>query len=154
MNMPQVTEHHRKLAQLAGEWEGTEKIHVSPMSPQERSTTGHTSSRMDFGGFFLVSDYVQKCNGQVCFRGHGVYGWDPRKEKYTMHWFDVMGGDPGAPGLGAWDGNKLAFVHEHPMGFGRYSYIMENEKTYKFVIELSQDGMNWMTFMDGTYRRV
>ncbi len=109
---------------------------------------------MDLGGFYLFSDYEQERNGQVAYRGHGVFGYDPNQQKYTMHWFDSMGCDPGAPALGTWQGNKLVFVHAHHMGHGRYTYEFPADGHYKFKMEHSQDGENWMPFLDGAYKRV
>lgn len=70
-----------------------------------------------------------------------------------MHWFDSMGGDPGAPALGTWSGNKLCFQHQHHMGHSRYTYNFESKDTYTFKLEYSQDGQSWSAFLEGTYKR-
>lgn len=154
MEMPKVNEHHKRLHALVGQWKGQEKIFPSPWNAQSSTTTSRSTARMDLGGFFLVMDYVQESNGQESFRGHGVYGWDPRQQKYTMHWFDVMGGDPGAPPLGTFEGNTLCFQHQHHCGHSRYTYIIDGPDAYTFRLENSKDGVNWTPFMEGKYQRV
>jgi hypothetical protein len=109
---------------------------------------------LDLDGFFVVCDAAQERSGEVSYRGHGVFGYDGQKQKYTMHWFDVMGVDPGGPALGAWEGNRLSFVHQHSMGWGRFTYDFDGTETFKFKMERSQDGKNWTPFMDSAYRRV
>jgi len=153
-HLPKATEQHRKLQALAGEWSGEETIHPSPWDAKGRKATSKTRARMDLGGFFLIADYEQHGpDGTVCYAGHGVYGWDPKAEKYTMHWFDVWGMDPGAPMLGTWEGKTLRFDHKHERGYNRYIYVFEADGRYAFRIEMSQDGKNWAPFIDGTYQR-
>ena len=89
MTMPKVTEQHKKLAALAGKWEGEEKIYPSPWDPKGGSAVGRLEARMDLDGFFLITDYVEERGGQVHYRGHGVYGWDAGAGRYTMHWFAI-----------------------------------------------------------------
>ena len=64
---------------------------------------------MGLDGFFLISDYTETRGGRVSYRGHGVYGWDPQDQCYTMHWFDGMGSIPKAWAKGKWEGNVLMF---------------------------------------------
>jgi hypothetical protein len=70
-----------------------------------------------------------------------------------MHWFDTMGCDPGAPATGTWDGNTLTLQNQHQMGHGRFQYEFVGNDSYKFQMAMSQDGKQWMPFMDGVYRR-
>jgi hypothetical protein len=109
--------------------------------------------RMELGGFFLCSFYEEEVSGEPSYSGHGVYGYDPKEEKFTMHWFDSMGGSYNKPALGAWDGNSLSFQNATPQGHARYTHTIENDE-YDFKIEVSEDGEAWTMFMSGTYRRV
>ena len=110
-------------------------------------------NRLDLDGFFLLIDHQQTRDGKISYRGHGVYGFDPMQQKYTMHWFDVMGFDPGPPALGTWEGDTLCFQHSHAKGHGRYTYKFPREGVYSLLIEMSQDGKNWIPFLEGTYTR-
>jgi hypothetical protein len=60
--MPQPREEHRKLATLAGDWSGPERLFPSPWGPGGEAT-GHMSARMSVDGFFLVQDYEEERNG-------------------------------------------------------------------------------------------
>jgi len=153
MQMSPPDEHHKKLQALAGQWKGDEIMHPSPWNPESARATSKANAKMGLGGFFLIMEYEQFRNGQSSYSGHGVFGWDQAQGKYTMHWFDVMGMDPGAPALGTWEGNKLQFVKAHPMGHGRYTYEFKPDGSYTFRLENSQDGNNWMAFIDATFQR-
>ena len=153
MAMPALTEKHKKLAALAGTWVGEETIHPSPWDPKGGTGNGRMDSRIDLDGFFLVTDYVQERGGQICYRGHGVYGWDAGAGRYTMHWFDSIGSPCPQPALGTWEGNVLRFEMADAMGHHRYVYTFEGEGRHTFKLEQSQDGKTWATFMEGRYRR-
>jgi hypothetical protein len=151
MQMPKPTEQHARLHALAGEWRGEEILYPSPWAPEQRTATGRFSARMGVDGMFLVTDYEQLRDGAVIFRGHGVYGYDPRQQKYTMFWFDTMGGSP-AETLGAWEGSTLTFENQSEHGRSRYVYEVGTDR-YTFRILSSRDGVAWSTFMEGHYRR-
>lgn len=153
MDMPKLLDEHRRLKALAGNWTGEERIHPSPWDPKGGDAAGRFQARVDMDGFFVVADYVEERGGQVAYRGHGVYGYDPRQKAYTMHWFDSMGSGTPEPARGRWEGNRLTFQNTNPMGQNRYSYVFEAENSFRFIIENSRDGKNWATFMEGKYTR-
>lgn len=152
MHMPQVTAEHKKLAALAGNWTGEEKMFPSPWDSKGGTAMGRSTGKVDLDGFFVVTDYQQERDGKVTYRGHGVYGWD-KDNGYTMYWFDSMGSPVNAPAKGTWEGNVLTFQSDSPMGKGRYVYTFEDEDRHTFRIENSQDGKSWMPFMEAHYRR-
>jgi hypothetical protein len=154
MDMPgPPLEQHRKLEVFAGNWEGDETIYPSPWDPKGGPATGRMETRMGLDGFFLISDYTETRGGQVSYRGHGVYGWDPQDQCYTMHWFDGMGSIPKIWAKGKWEGNVLMFQHQHERGHSRYTYTIAGNREFHFKIDSSQDGKAWQTFMEGTYRK-
>lgn len=153
MDMPKPQEQHRKLQSLAGTWTGEEKMHPSAWDPKGGQAKGRFESRLDLDGFFLTSDYVQERSGQVTYRGHGVFGYDPSERCYTMHWFDSMGSPCATPARGTWVGNRLMFLQRTPMGHARYTYTFEEEGRYSFMMENSQDGERWAPMMEGKYSR-
>jgi len=153
MDMPKPQEQHRKLQALAGSWSGEETIHPSPWDPKGGPAKGRIEARMELGGFFLITDYVEERGGQVGYRGHGVFGYDAAEKCYTMHWFDSMGSPCPAPARGVWEGDRLTFQQRSPMGHARYTYTLEGEGRYSFRIENSQDGERWTPMMDGRYTR-
>jgi len=153
MGMPAPVEQHRKLEALTGNWVGEEKMHPSPWDAKGGTALAKIQSRMDLDGFFVIADYVQERGGQVSYRGHGVFGFDPADQGYTMHWFDSMGSPCPAPAKGKWEGNRLAFNQTSPMGHSRYTYTFEAPGRYRFLMEASQDGKTWAPFLEGTYSR-
>lgn len=154
MEMPKPAAEHARLAQFAGEWNGEEVMQPSPWDPKGGTAKSRLSARMALNGFYLISDYEQQRGGEVNFRGHGVYGWDPRGRCYTMHWFDSSGIEHGAPSLGTWEGNVLILQHETThMGFSRYVYEVVGDGQYTMKLQISQDGKTWTTFLEGTYTR-
>lgn len=153
MEMPKPTADHRKLEVFVGEWEGEETLFPSPWSPEERSATGRFTARMGMGGMFLITDYEEERDGEIVFRGHGVYGWDPERERHTMHWFDSMGVAPHET-LGRWEGDTLTYEASSEHGKARYVYEVHDADSYTFRIRNSADGTEWSTLMEGTYRRV
>ncbi len=154
MEMPKVDANHEKLHAMVGQWEGEEIMHPSPWDPEGGKSIGKITAAMELGGFFLISNYEQIRGDVTTFRGHGVYGYDANEKKHTMHWFDTMGGDPGAPAMGVWDGDVMSFSNHHKFGYGRYTYEFKSDGVYTFKMEASQDGENWAPMMDSTYRRV
>ena len=154
MEMPKPTEHHRKYEAFVGTWTGEDKLHPTPWSPQPGEATSRSTYRLDLDGFFLICDHEQTRDGKIAYRGHGVFGYDARQGKHTMHWFDVMGGNTGAPAVGSWERGKVSFEHSHHMGHSRYTYEFENDGMFTLRIAMSQDGESWMPFLDGTYKRI
>ena len=155
--MPRPTEQHRRLAALEGVWTGEETLFPSPWLAEEARATGRFEARLALDGFFLSAWYEESRDGQVCFRGHGVYGWDERTRRYSMYWFDTMGGPGSSPTWGTWEGDTLAFENAGEaagrQGRSRYSYRFDGPDALTFRIEGSQDGTTWTPFMEGRYTR-
>ena len=108
---------------------------------------------MDLSDLFLITDYQQFRGEEVTFRGHGVYGYDPETDRYSMYWFDSMtGGGFIVPARGTWVGDTLVFQREGPTGHGRYTYVV-GEKGYEFKMEHSPDGETWNVLMTSVYQR-
>ena len=152
MSMP-VQEQHRRFEKLAGSWIAEETLAPSPWDAKGGSAVGKIEARIGLGGFFLLADYVQERDGKVTYQGHGVYGYDAKNQRFTMHWFDNMGGSAEQPSYGAWDGDRLVFQSQSEQGHGRYTYTFLGEGRYRFTLEGSTDGKSWSQFMEGNYRR-
>lgn len=153
-DMPRPGPEHAKLARFAGTWRGEEIMHPSAWAPEGKRTTGLLESRLDLGGFFLLTDYEQRTGDEVTFRAHGVYGVHSTTGRTTFYWFDTMGGDFGAPATGTWDGDVLTFESQNPYGHGRFVYAFQDDDTYTFEMAFSPDGKDWQRLMEATYRKV
>ena len=148
MEQPKPTEQHKKLERLVGTWVGEEKIKGSPHTT-ETNATGTFDFRMDLGDLFAMLDYVEKAGGETLMAGHGVIGWDSKKKKYTLHWFDTFGSPPGAPGTGEWQGDALKF---HQEGSGNTIFELSDGGLI-FKIEMDVDGKGMSPIIVGKYRR-
>jgi hypothetical protein len=153
MQLPSPTAEHERLALLAGEWEGDERILPTPFDPEGGPARGAWSARLALGGFCLIADYRQRRGGEVNFEGHGVYGWDPRERCYTLHWFDSTGIGHGEPAFGAWDGDRLTLMHETAhAGHSRHVYEIAGDR-FRLSLDHSPDGVEWMPFLRGEYEK-
>lgn len=153
MQMTGLTEQHKQLAIMAGDWAGEEKVHPSPWDPQGGTATSRYVARLELNSFYLITEYEQSRGGQVCYRAHGVYGYDPQKQKFLMYWFDGMGCDMGGPALGVWEGDRLQFTHQSAQGHGRYTYRFVSATELMFTLEHSGDGKNWTLFLESRFRK-
>src|SRR5688572_605837 len=82
------TKEHDVLRQLEGTWDCTIKASWEPGKPPAVSK-GTETNRLIGNGLWLVSDFTGDMMGQP-FQGHGIYGYDPSKKKYTGVWVDSM----------------------------------------------------------------
>lgn len=151
MEMPKPGPAHAQLAKLAGDWSGDETIHPSPMDPVGGKAFGRVTNRLSLDGFVVVQDFEQTRNGQVCFKGHGVFSVDPASGKPVMHWWDNAGGWTQLF-RGDWNGDVLSLSSQDQMGHLRCTFDVKGNG-YKFHMEFSQDGKQWMPFMSGSYRK-
>jgi hypothetical protein len=153
MEMPKVTDQHRKLYILAGDWEGTETLAESPWGPAG-TAVGKMHIRSDLNGFFVLQDYVQEKASRVTFSGHGIFGFDAQAGDYAWYWVDSMGFVPNAPARGRFSDDTLVLESATPRGSARYTHRFEKGGAYHFQIENSFDqGKSWQTFMTAVYRR-
>jgi hypothetical protein len=152
MEMPKPTEAHKKLEQLVGTWIGEEKMHPSPWDPQGGMATGWIVNRPALDGFAVIQDYEQKRGEVVTFRGHGVFCWDPAQETYLLHWFDSCGTPPNVF-QGDFEGNVFTVSCETPQGWSRGVFEIQDKNHYAFRMEMSGDGEQWQTLMEGKYTR-
>ena len=148
MEQPKPTEQHKKLERLVGTWVGEEQIYGSPHTT-ETNATGTFDFRMDLGDLFAIVDYVEQARGSTLMVGHGVIGWNPKENTYTLHWFDTFGSAPSVPGKGAWVGDALRFQQE---GSGNTIFELADGGLI-FKIEMPVDGKGMTPVIVGKYRR-
>ncbi len=154
MDMPQPSDAHRRLARLAGQWAGEEKMFPSEWDPKGGVAVGRTSARVALGEFAVVSDYEQERDGRTTFIGHGVWTVDPsdQENECVLYWFDSIG-----MGLeafrGGWEGDILTVQSRNAMGHARLTYDLSESGLIRTRMETSQDGDGWETMFEGEYRR-
>jgi hypothetical protein len=67
----------------AGVWDATVEIRISP-GAEPLVSKGVSTNRLAYGGRWLITDF----ENETGFGGHGVYGFDVVKKKYTGVWVD------------------------------------------------------------------
>jgi hypothetical protein len=83
-----VTDHHRALEKMAGEWDVTMKMWMDPdADPMVIEFTA--SSEMALGGRFLVEEVTGDFMGQP-FEGYNVTGYNNLTGEYEAVWLDNM----------------------------------------------------------------
>ena len=152
MEMPKPTEAHRKLAALAGRWKGQEKMFPSPWDPKGGMAVGHCDNRLTVDGFLIAHDYAQERNGAVNFHGHGVFSYDAGEKCYVLHWWDSMGIPPNVF-KGDFEGGTLRLLCRNVQGTSRGTWEFPDANHYRFRMEVSPDGQQWMTMIEGDYTR-
>jgi len=152
MHMPQPSPGHELLKELAGDWEGEEKMYPSQWDPAGGTARGKYSSRLDLNGFALIDDYAQERDGKVTFTGHGVWTFDPKAELYSLHWFDCMG-SPAEHFTGRLEDGILVMAHGGPGMHARMTYDLSEAGRIRSKMEMSPDGADWKTLFEGDYRR-
>jgi hypothetical protein len=85
---PKPGPEHQKLAKAAGSWDTT--VESPGQDGKPTRSTGSAELRMAMNGFWLIEDYSGEFMGGK-FTGHGINGYDPDKQKYTLSWADTMG---------------------------------------------------------------
>jgi hypothetical protein len=153
MDMPKPTDAHKQLRRLAGTWRGEETMHPSPWDPQGGVAQANITSQVGLDGFAVIGDYEQSRGGQVCFRGHSIFTFDPASQDYILYWFDTMGMPPNQF-RGRFQGDSLTLTDSGPMGQHRMTYTFTDEGRMSSKMEMSQDGTRWSTLFEGVYTRV
>ena len=152
MNMPTPSPGHLLLEKLVGNWEGEETMHPSEWDPKGGVAIGRNQHRLGIGGFAIIADYEQERSGTITFTGHGVYTYDPKTDRYTLHWFDSIGSPPEVF-VGGFDGDVLTLAHGGPGMHARATYDFSTPGTMKGMMEMSPDGQEWKILFEGMYRK-
>lgn len=152
MEMPVPNENHHRLKALVGNWTGKEKVYPSPWDPNGGEAVGHVENRMSLGDFAVVQDYTQEREGIPNFLGHGVFTFHMVENCFVLYWFDSMGMPPSVF-QGNFQGSLLILTAKEPHGQSRATFDFPKQDSYTFKMEVSQDGLTWLPFLEGIYQR-
>ncbi|MGH8758198.1 MAG: DUF1579 domain-containing protein [Burkholderiales bacterium] len=78
---------HRRLAQLAGEWQGTTRVWFDPAQPPASETPQRGSIRAILGGRFLLHEYETSV-GDDAHQGLAIYGAHLDANAFESAWVD------------------------------------------------------------------
>ena len=120
-----------------------------PMGPGGKFT-GTEHNEMGLGGFFMVGHSTFNATG-MSGTGVSYMGYDSNKKAYTYDAFNNMG--EAVHATGSFDGKVWTWSSEFPMGgktMKTHFILTEDSPTsYSMKFEMSEDGNNWATVMEG-----
>ena len=148
MPVPKPAPELSQLDYLAGDWILDGEMKPGAMGPGGKVTSTAHVYWME-GKFFLISD--SKMTGAL---GDGAYlavmGYDPDKKVYTYNDFSMgqVGHSEGTVSSDTW-----TWTSDENMGGqtikGRYTMKILSPTSYTYKYEMSKDGTNWTTVMEG-----
>ncbi|HEX8815804.1 MAG TPA: DUF1579 family protein [Terriglobales bacterium] len=150
MQPPKPSPELKKLDYFVGTWNFSADVKANPDSPGGKVTGTEAYNWMD-GGFFLAgnSEYIMQ---GMKTTGPAFMGYDTNDKMFTYDSYDSVGEATHAKGT--FDGTTWTFSSEQKMGpqtfKGRYTMKVVSPTSYNLKYEMSPDGANWMTVMEGT----
>jgi hypothetical protein len=149
MPKPKPAPELSQLDYFAGDWTSEGDMKPGPMGPGGKFTSTDQAHWME-GKFYLVMH--SKFKGAM---GDGVslsvMGYDPEKKVYTYNEFNSMGQPNHSEGTV--DGDTWNWTSDENMGGqtfkGRYTMKVLSPTSYTFKYEMSKDGTEWKTMMEG-----
>lgn len=149
MELPEPAPELKQLDYFAGTWILEGEMKPGPMGPGGKLTETDRNEWME-GGFFLVvrSEFTIPSMGS----GTGVayLGYDSNEKVYTYDEFNSMG--EAIHSKGAVDGDTWTWSGERKMdriAKTRWVVKIVSPTSYNFKFEISQDGANWNTVVEG-----
>ena len=139
----------KKLDYFVGSWTTDFDLKPGPGGPGGKVSGTQADKWMD-GGFFLTEN---TSFGGAMGQGTEVafMGYDANAKLYTYDAFSSAGGHESA--TGSVDGGTWTWLADQNMGGqkmkGRYTAKVLSPTSYAVKFELSPDGTNWSTVMEG-----
>lgn len=133
-----IAEANEVFERDVGTWESDVEIRRGADAPVIRQKGSYRNRRIA-GGRWLVVDYRSDSG----FEGHGVYGWDPARGRYTGVWVDSTTSAV-AHSEGSWDAatRTMSYVTTADLG--------ERTLRYREIMEGREDGaVVYRNFMPG-----
>jgi hypothetical protein len=139
----------KNLAYFVGDWKMDGNLTAGPMGPGGKFT-GTEHNEFLTGGFFLAS-HSEGSSAMGKEIGVAIMGYDPEKKVYTYDAYNNLGQAEHA--TGEFDGATWTWNSHMNMGGQtvqtRFILRQNSPTSYNFRFEVSQDGNNWMSIMDG-----
>jgi len=149
MEAPKPGPEVKKLGYFVGSWNTTGEVKQNPFMPAGKMT-GSTKCEWFPGGFHVVCHDTGK-GPMGTMHGLGIMAYNTEDKVYTYSGADSSGMSTAAKGNV--DGNNWVYTSEDKMGgktfHGRYSMVTASPDSYTFKYEMSEDGNNWTTLMEG-----
>jgi Protein of unknown function (DUF1579) len=140
----------KNLDFMAGTWTAEGTMTPGPGMPGGKWTMTTKAEWMQ-GNFFLVENSDMDFGAMGKGKEVAYLGYDPDKKMYTYRAFNSMG--EAEDSTGTVNGDTWTWTSdEHMNGMtmkGRFSMKVLSPTSYTMKFELSQDGTNWTTAMEG-----
>ena len=150
MGPPTPAPELKKLDFLAGDWTAEGTMNPGPGMPGGKFTMTTHAEWLD-GNFFLIEHSHGDMGPMGKMTELSALGYDPDRKVYTYSAFNSMGQAESA--TGTVNGDTWTWLSdEHFNGMtmkGRFTMKVLSPTSYTMKYELSQDGTNWMTGMEG-----
>lgn len=150
MAPPSPAPELKKLDFMSGDWSAEGTVNPGPGMPGGKFSETSHAEWMD-GNYFLVEHSDGEYGAMGKAKEIAVMGYDPDRKVYTYHAFSSVGEAEAA--TGTLEGDTWTWTSdEHMNGMtmkGRYTMKVLSPTSYTMKYELSQDGTNWMTAMEG-----
>ena len=151
MGTPTPAPELKKLDFLTGDWTSTGDMKPGPGMPGGKFSYSTHAEWME-GNFFLVEHSDLDLGAMGKGKELAVLGYDSDKKVYTYAAYNSMGEAENATGTVS--GDTWTWTSDEHMGGmtmkGRFTMKVLSPTSYNMKFELSQDGTNWMTGMEGT----
>ncbi len=127
-------------------------MHPSPWDAKGSVVQGVVRNTRALDGFAVLQDYEQSREGVENMRAHGIFRYDSTRSLYELHWIDSMGGAPSRFEGTLVNGLLHLELHTDHMHM-RASWNLSVRDAITYSADISMDGVQWMPFMEGSYRR-
>jgi hypothetical protein len=147
--MPKAGPEHKKLDVFAGSWILEGDLKPNDMGPGGKVTENEKCEWME-GEFFLVchTDFKSSMGDGT---GVSVLGYSTDDKVYTYREFNSWGEFDDS--VGSLNGETWTWTSDEKMGGkvmkGRFTMKITTPTAYTFTFEMSPDGKDWKTVMDG-----
>jgi hypothetical protein len=151
---PQPTAEHKALGKFVGKWAGSGELKPGPFGPG--GTMEWTEDCSWFGGNEFQVVCKSKGTGPMGpMQGLGIMSYNPAKKVYVHFGVDSTGWTNHAEGTHS--GDSWTFQSEETMEgktfHSRFTMTLKSATEMAFTFDMSEDGKNWMTLMDGTSKK-
>lgn len=140
---------HKKLGIFLGRWHTTGEVSATASTPAAKVDSIDTYEWYP-GEFFLIH-HANARVGDDNIRSIEIMGYDPKRQCYFAPFFDSTGGFGTEEiqldgNTWIWRGSNVMGVKEHRC----FAVVSEDGRTVRARHEKSDDGENWVLWMDVT----
>lgn len=149
MEMPKPAPELKKLDYFVGTWATEGDIKPSSMGAGGKWTGSEHYEWME-GGYFLTGK-EEYAGPEGKAQGPAFLGYDTNDKMFTYDAFNSMG--EAGHAKGNVNGDTWTYTSDEKMGGqsfkGRYTMKILSPTSYNMKYEMSKDGTNWTTVMEG-----